>query len=122
PLPSPNEVGDYVPLSPQPVKPVVLHGLRHIGIGLPGVSSYEDIAANIVLTTDHPTQSTALAVYGPLAPWTGSPIVSSSASLQPTEITVGTDAYYSVGIGSLYGSEVYLHCYVTGFYHLPFGL
>ena len=122
PLPSPNEVGDYVPLSPQPVKPVVLHGLRHTALYLPGTSSYEDIAANIVLTTDDPTQSTALAVYGPSAPWTGSPIVSSSASLQPSEITVGTEAWYTVGLGSLYKSEVYLHCYVTGYYHLPFGL
>ncbi|HEY0166721.1 MAG TPA: hypothetical protein VGB75_06730 [Jatrophihabitans sp.] len=112
-------LGSYVPLSPQPVTALVLHGRAPGGLYLP--AGDRALAINLVVTTDRPGQSVALGIHAPHHPWTGSPVVSSSAWLQPTELTVDASAG-SVLIRSLIDTDVALHCYITGLYWLPHGV
>lgn len=107
--------GAYHPLSPQPVTALALHGLTPRGFSPPGFPLDYSIAANLVMTTDRPAQPVALGIYPSTEWWSGSPVVSSSASLQPTEFVVYTGAE-SVTVRSLYDTDVALHCYVTGYY------
>jgi hypothetical protein len=110
--------GSYHPLSPQPVTAVVLHGRAPRGLYLPHDDRH--LAINLVVTTDRPGQPVALGIYAPHDPWTGSPVVSSSAWLQPTELTVDATAG-GVTIRSLIDTDVALQCYITGYYWLPHG-
>jgi hypothetical protein len=114
------DIGYYIPLSPQPVQALALHGRTPVQFFPPGVDEGW-MAANLVFTTDRPTQPVALGVYAPYAPWTGSPVVSSSAWLQPTELVVDTGVWY-VMVRSLINTDVALHCYVTGYYSVPPGI
>jgi hypothetical protein len=117
--PSVGGVGAYIPLSPQPVTAVVLRGRTPGGFYLP--NDERAWAFNLVVTTDRPGQPVALGIYAPHDPWTGSPVVSSSAWLQPTELTVDATAG-GVVIRSLIDTDVALHCHVTGYYWLPHGV
>lgn len=112
-------LGSYMPVSPQLVTAVVLHGRAPGGLSLP--HEERAVAINIVVTTDRPGQPVALGVYAPHDPWTGSPVASSSAWLQPTELTVDATAG-SVVIRNLIDTDVALHCYITGLYYLPHGV
>jgi hypothetical protein len=106
--------GFYVPFSPQPVKALELHGRTPV-LFYPPIDVKDQAAANLVITTDRPAQSVVLGIYGSAAPWSGSPVVSSSAWLQPTEFTADT-SNWSVVVRSLIDADVALHCYVTGYY------
>jgi hypothetical protein len=112
-------LGSYVPLSPQLVTAMVLRGRTPGGLYLP--AGDRAVAFNVVVTTDRPGQPVALGIYAPHHPWTGSPVVSSSAWLQPTELTVDASAG-GVVIRSLIDTDVALHCYITGLYWLPHGV
>jgi len=114
------DFGYYVPLSPQPATALVLHGRPPVEIRLaPADGSWE--AANLVITTDRPSQPVALGVWATAA-WSGSPVVSSSAWLQPTELTVGM-AGDSVMVRGLSGTaDVALHLSVTGYYGVSPGV
>jgi hypothetical protein len=106
--------GYYVPLSPQPVYALTLHGRTPGGCAMgPDDGSWG--AVNLVLTTDRPAQPVALSVYSAYHRWSGSPAVSSSAWLQPTELTVEAGPE-GVTIRSLIDTDVALHCYLTGYY------
>lgn len=119
-----NDLGYYLPVSPQPVAALRVRAHRTVEFYPPGVT--ESIAANLVMTTDQPTQSVALGVYYPYAnypgaPWNGSPLISSSPWLQPTELTVDTGVWY-VMVANLKDTDVALHCYVTGTYYVSPGI
>lgn len=107
--------GYYVPLSPQS-STLTLHGRTPVKFFPPAVT--DSLAANLVLTTDRPSQAVALGIYSTYHPWTGSPVVSSSAWLQPTELTVDTSSW-EVWIRSLSDTDVALHLYNTGYYARP---
>ena len=116
------DLGYYLPESPLSVVPVVLRARRGGVVGLPGGHYQQDLATTMVLSVDRPEQATAIGAYGLLDDWSGSPVVSSSASLQPTEITIATNAFYEVVLQNLSNTGVALHLYVTGYYWVPFGL
>ncbi|HEV2887108.1 MAG TPA: hypothetical protein VGX49_09385 [Jatrophihabitans sp.] len=119
------DLGYYIPLSPQPVTALTLRGRTPVEFYPPGVREGW-MAANLVMTTDQPAQPVALGIYAPYAnypnaPWSGSPVVSSSAWLQPTELTVDTGVWY-VMVRNLKDTDVALHCYVTGYYWVSPGI
>jgi hypothetical protein len=110
------DFGYYVPLSPQSGKALVLRGRTPVEFGTREM--VDSVAANLVMTPDRAGQSVALGIHSPYHQWSGSPIVSSSAWLQPTELTVDTSAW-SVISRSLSDGDVALHVYVTGYYARP---
>jgi len=106
--------GYYIPVSPQPVTALVLHGRTPVEFYPPYLFKGQG-PMNLVFTTDRPTQSVALGINAPATPWTGSPVLSSSPWLQPTELTVDAGRS-SVFIRSLIDTDVALHYYITGVY------
>jgi hypothetical protein len=132
-LPGPVTVnGSYVALAPQPLRygartspsaQLVLRGRTGIDIPVP-VPSLEVFAYNLVVSSDRPAQPTLLGLYQRRLPWNGSPTVSSSATRQPSELTVqaGLTDSESVVLRNLYDApQTWLHAWVTGYYWFQYG-
>ncbi|MBV9822582.1 MAG: hypothetical protein JO144_10115 [Actinobacteria bacterium] len=126
-------IGSYVPMAPQPLRygartspsaQLVLRGRTAIAVPVP-VPALEEFAYNIVVSSDRPAQPTLLGLYQAALPWNGSPTVSSSASRQPSELTVQaglTDYVDYVVLRNLYDApQTLLHAWVTGYYWFPYG-
>jgi hypothetical protein len=125
--------GSYVALAPQPLRygartspsaQLVLRGRTAIEVPVP-VPSLQVFAYNIVMSSDRPAQPTLLGLYQGELPWNGSATVSSSATRQPSELTVPaglTDYSESVVLRNLYDApQTWLHAWVTGYYWFQYG-
>lgn len=116
--------GGYIAVSPRflgdgpPTNPSVQLVLRGRTPEILAVPAPPTLAYNFVTSSDRPGQPVALALYDPHSAWSGSPTLSSSPALQPTELSVHADADRTVELRNLYDAPyTWLHLWLTGYYH-----
>jgi len=117
--------GAYIPTGVTPLnfgKRIVLRGRTPTLVGVP--VRQEAISYNIVVSTDRPGQPALFGLYNSeRSDWNGSPTVTSSPTLQPTELTVYTIAANTFVLRNLFDApETWVHAYLTGYYSRDFTL
>jgi hypothetical protein len=112
--------GSYVPQVPHALNAGnTIHIWSNAGFfwAVTGVPAGQVSAVNLVLTTDHPAQPSAISIRNAdSTTWNRAPQVSSSVMLQPTELTVGQGPSSGIALYSMTNTEVQVHIYVTGYY------
>ncbi|HEV2888333.1 MAG TPA: hypothetical protein VGX49_15585 [Jatrophihabitans sp.] len=112
--------GSYVPQVPHALnsgQSIDIYSNAGFYRAVTGVPAGQTGAVNLVLTTDHPAQPAAISIRNvDTTAWNRAPQVSSSALLQPTELTVGQGPHSAVALYSMTNTEVLVHIYVTGYY------
>ncbi len=117
--------GRYSPNSPRPVQTwrdghfyAQLRLSQHLPLALyaPGYD-FGDLAYNIVLSPDQPSQPTLLGLYDSGSAWTPTVTLSSTPARQPTELVVNENVAGPPMLVNLSSAQAtYLHGYMTGMY------
>jgi hypothetical protein len=116
--------GSYVPQVPHALNsgnPIHIWSIAGFGGRVTGVPTGQVSAVNLVTSTDRPAQPSAISTRDADSGWNRAPQVSSSALLQPTELTVKQGPSGAIVLYSMTNTEVVVHIYVTGYYNHLFG-
>ena len=112
--------GSYVPQVPHALnagQTIDIYSNAGFYRAVTGVPAGHTGAVNLVTTTDRPGQPSAISIRNAdSTAWNRAPQVSSSALLQPTELTGGQGAHSAVALYSMTNTEVLVHIWVTGYY------
>jgi len=112
--------GSYVPQVPHALnagQTIDIYSIAGFYRAVTGVPAGHTGAVNLVTTTDHPAQPSAISIRDvDNRAWNRAPQVSSTVLLQPTELTVGQGSHSAVALYSMTNTEVLVHIWVTGYY------
>lgn len=112
--------GSYVPQVPHALNAgntIDIYSNAGFYRAVTGVPAGQTRAVNLVTAIDRPWQPAAISIRNvDSTTWNRAPQVSSSALLQPTELTVGQGPSSAVALYSMTNTEVLTHIYVTGYY------